>query len=155
MNDAQLIQTILTRSLETLEIIKVVLDDKLAGLRGDENVSTHNKMQAEKVFEHFSQEKMLDIAKKRPGKIADPNSIFQRVQQAVKQILGGGDTVHYKDLLGEIAATTCIDPKAIRTAAYQIKGIKREYGNWSLIAPVRCPSTARLTPEVFAMSELN
>lgn len=71
--------------------------------------------------------------KRRGGRKPDPNSKFQRISACMRKILANGAMTKDK-LLAAVAKETGISLATCANNAMAVKGIVRNYGEWSLSA---------------------
>jgi hypothetical protein len=74
---------------------------------------------------------MLCPTKKRRGREPDPKSNYQRIQKVVRKLLAKGEMQKDK-LIAEVAKQTGIPVATCTQNAMAFKGIRRNWGLWSL-----------------------
>lgn len=72
----------------------------------------------------------------RRGRKIDPNSDTQRVIKEFWNYLPGRSPTHYKTIVFEIASKLNLKEQKVLVILHGIKGIKKEYGIWSIVPTV-------------------
>lgn len=95
------------------------------------NISKTKTAQAEKLGQAVL---ALVPEPKRGGRKPDPNSNFQRVKATIERLLASNGSLHIDHLFPQVCKETGLSLAVCKANAMQVKGIQRNYGQWSLKA---------------------
>jgi len=118
-----------------LSLFCVVLNDKHDSLEVQSTEVASSKNKAAQVTLAFSEEGM-SLPEREAGRPRgfNPNSLLGKVKLATYKLMRAhlGETVTIGDHYLSIAQETGLTLKQVKSNIYQVPGINREYGRWSM-----------------------